>query len=122
MKVDSINAKYCFLDIDINNHRHKLAVAAAFVNATNTRYGFSSKDLLHLGGSEVSRIQSELIQTDHGKSYCYVFDVYVFWTTTHYKLFVVVSLRARRAPIFDNYSFDYDRLYNPFAYSVLCLR
>ena len=93
MKVDSINAKYCFLDIDINNHRHKLAVAAAFVNATNTRYGFSSKDLLQLGGSEVSRIQSELIQTDHGKSYCYcyVFDVYVFWTTTHYIVCCCVS-------------------------------
>ena len=66
MKLDSTNAQYCFLDIDINNHRQKLATAAAFVNATDTRYGFSSKDLLQLGGSEISRIQSELILNDHG--------------------------------------------------------
>lgn len=55
---------YCFLDLDIDHHRAKLATAAAFVDATDSRYGFSSKDLLALGGSEVSRIP-ELIETDH---------------------------------------------------------
>ncbi len=63
----SINAnscEYCFLDVDIDNHRDRLATAAAFVDATDSRYGFSSKNLLSLGGSEVSRIP-ELIETDH---------------------------------------------------------
>lgn len=55
---------YCFLDVDIDQHRAKLATAAAFVNATDSRYGFSSSNLLALGGSEVSRIQ-DLIETDH---------------------------------------------------------
>src|SRR5688572_37577 len=58
---------FCYIDLDWNNHRKKLATAAAFVDATNTRYGFSSKNLRHLGGSEVARI-SELISTDHGTS------------------------------------------------------
>jgi hypothetical protein len=42
-----------------------LALAAAFVDATDARYGFSSNDLRKLGGSELSRIQ-ESIETDHG--------------------------------------------------------
>lgn len=58
------SSRYCFLDIDLNNHRAKLATAAAFVNATDSRYGFSSKDLRHLGGSEVKRVH-DLIGTDH---------------------------------------------------------
>ena len=37
---------------------------AAFVDATNSRYGFCSKDLRKLGGSEISRIP-ELISEDH---------------------------------------------------------
>jgi hypothetical protein len=57
---------HCYLDIDIDYHRSKLALIAAFVDSTNTRYGLSSKDLRKLGGSEVSRIL-ELIQTDHGE-------------------------------------------------------
>lgn len=40
--------KYCYLDIDIGNYRKKLATAAAFVDATDTRYGFSSKDLVSM--------------------------------------------------------------------------
>ena len=56
---------YCFLDLDINGWRSKLATAAAFVNATDTRYGFSSKDIRKLGGSELSRV-ADLIQHDHG--------------------------------------------------------
>jgi hypothetical protein len=58
------NAGYCFLDFDLNDHRAKLATAAAFVDATDSRYGFSSKDLRLLGGSELSRIE-DLIATDH---------------------------------------------------------
>ena len=50
-----------------SNYRSKLALAAAFVDATDSRYGFSSKDLRKLGGSEVSRIH-DLISSDHGKS------------------------------------------------------
>ena len=66
--VNADTAPYCFLDFDFDNHRKKLGVCAAFVDATDTRYGFSSKDLRHLGGSELSRI-SDLIATDHGKSH-----------------------------------------------------
>eukprot|EP00934_Nitzschia_sp_Nitz4_P002488 Nitzschia sp. Nitz4//scaffold22_size323478//132816//135872//NITZ4_000528-RA/size323478-processed-gene-0.22-mRNA-1//1//CDS//3329542998//2478//frame0 len=51
-------------DIDMHQQRSKLATAAAFVDATNTRYGFSSKNLLQLGGSELSRIP-ETIASDH---------------------------------------------------------
>jgi len=58
--------KYCFLDIDINNHRAKHALGAAFVQATDTRYGFTSQDLRKLGGSEIHRIHTEeLIVNDH---------------------------------------------------------
>jgi peptidylprolyl isomerase len=62
--VNADNCGFCYLDVDIDGYRAKLATAAAFVNATNSRYGFSSSDLLSLGGSEVSRIP-ELIETDH---------------------------------------------------------
>lgn len=64
----SVNEKtcgYCFLDLDVDNHRRKLAIGAAFVDATDSRYGFSSKDLRLLGGSELSRIHG-LISVDHG--------------------------------------------------------
>lgn len=59
---------YCFLDFDIEGRRKKLATSAAFVDATDSRYGFTSKDLLSLGGSEVSRV-AELIETDHEWSF-----------------------------------------------------
>jgi hypothetical protein len=55
---------YCFLDIDINDTRRKLRTAAAFVDATDSRYGFSSKNLRYLGGSEISRLK-DTIQNDH---------------------------------------------------------
>ena len=55
---------YCFLDLDLDNSRKKLATCAAFVDSTNLTYGFSSKDLLSCGGSEISRLK-ELISTDH---------------------------------------------------------
>ena len=57
--------RYCYIDIDINSQRSKLAFVAAFVDATNTRYGLTSKDIRKLGGSEISRLL-EFIQTDHG--------------------------------------------------------
>lgn len=61
-----LRSKYCFLDIDINNHRAKHALGAAFVRATDTRYGFTSQDLRKLGGSEIHRVQTEdLIVNDH---------------------------------------------------------
>ena len=67
MSSNNINAQtcqYCFLDLDLDNARERLATAAAFVDATDTRYGFSSNILLKLGGSELSRLP-ELISTDH---------------------------------------------------------
>jgi len=62
--INSDTASFCYIDLDFNNYRQKLATAAAFVNACDTRYGFSSSDLRLLGGSEISRIE-DLIQTDH---------------------------------------------------------
>mmetsp|Transcript_50336 Transcript_50336/g.56248 ORF Transcript_50336/g.56248 Transcript_50336/m.56248 type:complete len:401 (+) Transcript_50336:118-1320(+) len=59
-----MDGSYCFLDFDINSSRKRLAVSAAFVDSTNITYGFSSTNLLRLGGSEISRIK-ELISTDH---------------------------------------------------------
>lgn len=64
VSVTADSCGYAFLDLDINHERSKLATAAAFVDATDSRYGFSSKHLLHLGGSELSRIP-ELISSDH---------------------------------------------------------
>ena len=63
-QVTAATCTYAFLDFDIDNHRRKLGTAAAFVDATDTRYGHSSKDLLSLGGSELSRLE-ELLATDH---------------------------------------------------------
>jgi cyclophilin family peptidyl-prolyl cis-trans isomerase len=45
-----------FLDIDIDSRREKYARAAAFVEATDLRYGFSSKDIAELGGGEKQRV------------------------------------------------------------------
>eukprot|EP00581_Thalassiosira_minuscula_P015598 CAMPEP_0183732304 /NCGR_PEP_ID=MMETSP0737-20130205/38117_1 /TAXON_ID=385413 /ORGANISM="Thalassiosira miniscula, Strain CCMP1093" /LENGTH=438 /DNA_ID=CAMNT_0025965283 /DNA_START=72 /DNA_END=1388 /DNA_ORIENTATION=+ len=62
--VNSQSCQYCYIDIDINNHRSNLALTAAFVDATDSRYGFCSKDLRKLGGSELSRMH-ELMSNDH---------------------------------------------------------
>mmetsp|Transcript_7981 Transcript_7981/g.11390 ORF Transcript_7981/g.11390 Transcript_7981/m.11390 type:complete len:407 (+) Transcript_7981:143-1363(+) len=62
-----VNAETCqfvYIDFDINDHRAKLALAASFVNATDSRYGFSSNDLRKLGGSELSRVP-DLMNSDH---------------------------------------------------------
>jgi hypothetical protein len=45
-----------FLDIDFDSHREKYARAAAFVEATDLRYGFSSKEIAELGGGEKQRV------------------------------------------------------------------
>ena len=63
-KVNAETCQYCYVDLDLDNCRDRLAIAAGFVDATDSRYGFSTKILLKLGGSEVSRIP-ELISTDH---------------------------------------------------------
>ena len=92
--VNSQSCQYCYIDIDCNNHRSNLALVgivdkkatkfarsplthhayvsrchcqtAAFVDATDSRYGFCSKDLRKLGGSELSRMH-ELMSNDHGE-------------------------------------------------------
>jgi cyclophilin family peptidyl-prolyl cis-trans isomerase len=63
-RLSADNAQFCYLDLDFDAHRAKLARGAAFVRATNSRYGFSSPDLRELGGSEVKRIP-ELLADDH---------------------------------------------------------
>jgi cyclophilin family peptidyl-prolyl cis-trans isomerase len=62
--VNTETCGFCFLDLDINNQRQKLATAAAFVDAKNLAIGLSSNNLLALGGSEVSRLK-ESIAIDH---------------------------------------------------------
>jgi peptidylprolyl isomerase len=64
ISINASTAPFCFIDLDIDNHRSKLARCAAFVSSTNSRYGFSSSDLRQLGGSEVARIP-DLFATDH---------------------------------------------------------
>jgi len=53
----------CYLDIDIDDSRAKYARALAFVDAKDLTYGFSSKDLNALGGSERARVP-ELYESD----------------------------------------------------------
>jgi cyclophilin family peptidyl-prolyl cis-trans isomerase len=62
--VNASTAEFCYIDLDFNDSRAKLARCAAFVAATDSRYGFSSNDLRLLGGSELSRIP-DLFQVDH---------------------------------------------------------
>ena len=59
------NATFCFLDFDLDHYRSKLARAAAFVAATDTRYGFSNAHLLRLGGAEVAHRVAECYEMDH---------------------------------------------------------
>jgi len=47
---------FCYLDLDVADHRARYSRACAFVAATDTRYGWSSKDLRRLGGSELKRV------------------------------------------------------------------
>ncbi|CAE7567508.1 PCKR1, partial [Symbiodinium microadriaticum] len=48
--------KTVFLDIDINHSREAYARAAAFVEATDLRYNFSSKNIAELGGRELQSV------------------------------------------------------------------
>lgn len=54
---------YAYLDVDVDDHRAKLERARAFVRACDLRYGFTSKDLDALGGSERKRVP-ELYASD----------------------------------------------------------
>ena len=58
-------AIYCYLDFDLDDYRSKLARAAVFVAATDTRYGFSSSQLFRLGGAEVAHRVKESYDMDH---------------------------------------------------------
>ena len=64
--INEDKCQFCYIDIDIDRHREKLGLAASFVDATDSRYGFSSKDLRCLGGAELARIE-ESILNDHGE-------------------------------------------------------
>ena len=45
-----------FLDIDLDSHREKYQRAADFVEATDLRYGWTSKYITELGGGEKQRV------------------------------------------------------------------
>jgi len=64
VKGEASSRTFAFLDFDIDNHRERLSRTAAFVQATDTRYGWSSKDLRHIGGSELPRVKEALVE-DH---------------------------------------------------------
>lgn len=51
------DGKRIYLDIDINHSRECYARAAEFVDATNLRYNFSSKNIADLGGRERESIK-----------------------------------------------------------------
>lgn len=53
-----------FLDFDVDGQRAKLSRAAAFVHSTDTRYGWSSKDIRELGGGELQRVP-DMFALDH---------------------------------------------------------
>ena len=53
-----------YIDFDVGGHRAAFARGAAFIDATDTRYGWSSKDIRSLGGSERLRI-ADFFSTDH---------------------------------------------------------
>ena len=55
---------YAFLDFDVGGHRARFSRGAAFVDATDTRYSWSSKDVRELGGSELQRVP-DMFAVDH---------------------------------------------------------
>lgn len=63
VSITPTTASFCYLDLDLDRHRSKWASGAAFVRATNARYGLSSRDVRLLGGSEVTRLP-ELQESD----------------------------------------------------------
>mmetsp|Transcript_8227 Transcript_8227/g.15267 ORF Transcript_8227/g.15267 Transcript_8227/m.15267 type:complete len:237 (-) Transcript_8227:162-872(-) len=54
----------CYLDIDLDGNRAAYQRAVDFVEATDLRHGWSSKDLKELGGSEIARLQ-EAYESDY---------------------------------------------------------
>jgi hypothetical protein len=64
-KASRETATFCYIDFDWDDNRSKLRRAAAFVNATDKRYGFSSKDVLKLGGAELANRVKECYDMDH---------------------------------------------------------
>lgn len=63
-KLSFATAELCYIDFDIDHHRRHFGNAAAFVRATDSRYGFSTSDIRLLEGSELSRVQG-LLESDH---------------------------------------------------------
>ena len=53
----SSDDKHVFLDIDISESHEKYLRAAQFVESTDLRYNFSSKDILKLGGRELQSVK-----------------------------------------------------------------
>jgi len=64
VRMSESKGKRAFLDLDINGNRAAYARACAFVEATDLRHGWSSKDIKDLGGSEMSRLQ-EAYESDY---------------------------------------------------------
>ena len=60
--VDTKN--FAYLDFDVNDNRAMFSRAAAFVYSTDLRYGWSSKDIRELGGSEHQRVV-DMYNLDH---------------------------------------------------------
>merc|ERR1712194_638973 len=57
-------ADQIFMDLDIDGELEAFKTGAAFVEANDIKYSLSSKDVLSLGGSEVSRLP-ELFEADY---------------------------------------------------------
>jgi hypothetical protein len=55
--VSTADRPLVYLDIDVDGHAAAFTLAQEFVQATDKRYGWSSKFLADLGGSERSRIR-----------------------------------------------------------------
>jgi peptidylprolyl isomerase len=64
MPHDVTRPKYVFIDIDIDNHREKYSLASEFVESTDLRYNWTSKDIKKLGGGERARIR-EMFENDY---------------------------------------------------------
>lgn len=97
--VNSKSCQYTYIDFDINNTRSNLSLAAAFVDATDSRYGFSSKHLLRLGGSELSRIKESLLMDHEWGSKEGVAEEYIVTKLPPYGSRVVFRLYWDTAPL-----------------------
>ena len=61
---DGFRPKFAYLDLDIDNHRAKHALAREFVKHTDLRYHWTSKVLRELGGGEKTRVK-EMFASDY---------------------------------------------------------